>query len=343
MRNSSGEFRTMIMRKFTDDCLINVSRTLLSGSWTTRTSKHGSQRRASPICGAQARVRPSLKCHIYANWLLSWLGQNNDCVSPPGLSTISFRLTVNRTAVVDAAKYRKSTLPTATVFYYCQNEQYESLQTGAILSSFIKQLCEILRRTSNSFPEVFMRGLQKFFGNDRTVPDFEDLEDLFMQIFYHVPNTVYVVDGIDALDGENSKRLLKLIQSIFCGRKSLEGSRILLLSRDHIEGYINISTFIPGIQHISTSTNIMGDIKKFIEMTIIDKTMHRKLTEDQGLLEELKSILLTESVGMYASRFHIPYSSSSCSLMHWLYIGFSGCIFNWKSFGVGASQTQRFD
>uniref|UniRef100_A0A093VRU7 Ankyrin repeat and KH domain-containing protein mask n=2 Tax=Talaromyces marneffei PM1 TaxID=1077442 RepID=A0A093VRU7_TALMA len=207
--------------------------------------------------------------------------------------------TMIATAVVDAAKYRNSELPTATVFFYCQNEQDESLQAPAILSSFIKQLCEFMRRTSNSFPEGALQELQKFFGNDRIVPDFEDLKDLFMHIFYQVPNTIYVVDGIDMLDRNNSKRLLKLIQSIFCGRKSLEGSRILLLSRDHIEGYINISTFMPGIRQISTSTNILADIKHFIDMSIVDKTMDRKLTDDHLLLEELKSTLLAESTGMF--------------------------------------------
>lgn len=84
----------------------------------------------------------------------------------------------------------------------------------------------------------------------------------------------------------------------------------MLLSRDHIEGYINISTFIPGIRHISTSANVTGYIEHFIEISIVDKTMHRKLTDDRQLLEELKSALLAESAGMYVSGFHIPHSSS---------------------------------
>jgi hypothetical protein len=206
---------------------------------------------------------------------------------------------------VDAAKYRKSELPAATVFFYCQNEQHGSLEVSAILSSFIKQLCEFLRRISRSFPEGFLEKLKRFFGNDRVVPDFEDLKDLFMQIFYNVPDTIYVVDGIDALDRENSKRLLKLIQSIFCGLRSLEGSRIILLSREHIEGYINIATFMPGIRQISTSVNIMGDIQNYIETSIIDKTMYRQLTDDRLLLENMKSTLLAESAGMYESSFNV--------------------------------------
>lgn len=120
-----------------------------------------------------------------------------------------------------------------------------------------------------------------------------------MEVFYSVPNTMYIVDGVDALDEENSNRLLKFIQSIFCGLKPLQGSRILLFSREQISGFINIATFIPGIRQISTLENVMGDIQRYIETSIVDKTMSRKLTNDRPLLEEIKSVLLTESSGMY--------------------------------------------
>lgn len=137
------------------------------------------------------------------------------------------------------------------------------------------------------------------------MPDFEDLQDVFMEVFYNVPNTIYIVDGIDALDEENSNSFLRFVQSIFCGSKSLQGSRILLFSREQISGFINIATFIPGIRQISTLDNVMGDIKRYIETSIVDKTMSRKLTSDRQLLEEIKSVLLTESSGMYGSSFDI--------------------------------------
>lgn len=89
MRGSSDRFQIMTMRKFTEDCLINASRARLSGSWNTQILKRGSQRRASLICGAQARVRLLPTCHIYADWFFSWLGKNNDCVSSPRSVIIS--------------------------------------------------------------------------------------------------------------------------------------------------------------------------------------------------------------------------------------------------------------
>jgi hypothetical protein len=55
-RDSSREFPAMIMRKPTGDCLINGSQIAPNGFWTTRTSKHGLTRGASPVCGAQAKV-----------------------------------------------------------------------------------------------------------------------------------------------------------------------------------------------------------------------------------------------------------------------------------------------
>jgi len=47
----------------------------------------------------------------------------------------------------------------------------------------------------------------------------------------------------------------------------------------------------------------MGDIQRYIETSIIDKTMSRKLTDDRHLLEDIKRVLLTESSGMYDFSF----------------------------------------
>lgn len=196
-------------------------------------------------------------------------------------------LTIDRTAVVEAAKYRYPELRAPIVFFYCENEHYGSLQASYILSSFIKQLCEFLRYTSRTFPEDVIRQIKRFFGHDRRVPDFEDLKDIFTRLFYYVPNTIYVLDGLDALNQEHIKGLLTFIRPLFRDPKSPQGSRILLLSREQIPGYINIATFMPGTCQISTETSVD------------DKAMCRKLTDDRSLLDDIKRVLLTESSGMY--------------------------------------------
>jgi hypothetical protein len=141
--------------------------------------------------------------------------------------------------------------------------------------------------------------VKNFFGHNRTEPDFDDLKDIFIRLFYYVPNTIYILDGFDALDQEHSKSILICFRSLFSSSKSPQGSQLLLLSREQIPGYVDIATFIPEIRQISTSPGVRQDIETYIEMSIIDKTMYRKLTEDALLLQEIKQKLLKESSGMY--------------------------------------------
>ncbi|KAL7795967.1 putative ankyrin repeat-containing protein [Trichoderma ceciliae] len=207
--------------------------------------------------------------------------------------------TMIATAVVEAAKYRSSEGKSPTLFFYCDHEHHGVLDEAYIISSFIKQFCEFLHQTSSQYPKDIAQSLKIFFGPDRTQPDFNDLQDIFVRLFHAVPDTIYIIDGIDALHKEHAKRLLSFIRTLFCSSNLPQGSRILLLSRDQVPGYININTFIQGIHRISTSTNITQDIKIYIESSITEKTMYRKLTNDSAILGEMKRILLNESSDMF--------------------------------------------
>jgi hypothetical protein len=153
---------------------------------------------------------------------------------------------------------------------------------------------------SRPYPEDVAREIRKFFGHNRVKADLDDLKDIFTCFFPHVSDTIYVIDGIDALDREHAKYLLEIFRSLFVDPRAHQGSRILLLSRDQVPGYININTFMPGIRQISTATNVMDDIKTYIDSSITDKTMCRKITGDSSLLREIRQRLLAESSGMYA-------------------------------------------
>ncbi|KAL7949484.1 ankyrin repeat-containing domain protein [Trichoderma barbatum] len=207
--------------------------------------------------------------------------------------------TMIATAVVEAVKYRSSKPNSPTVFFYCDYEHSDGPDASYIISSFIKQLCEFLYKTSGHYLGEIVQDLRKFFGPRRIQPDFDEIQDFFTKLFYAMPGTTYIVDGIDALSEVHASRFLKLIQRLFCSPEASKQSRILLLSRDQIPGYINIDTFIPGIRRISTTQNIVQDIKIYIETSIFDKMMYRKLTGDGELLEDIKKILLSESSDMF--------------------------------------------
>jgi hypothetical protein len=158
-----------------------------------------------------------------------------------------------------------------------------------------------LHRTSRNYPEDVERDIKKFFGHKRVKADLEDLKHIFTRLLHHDSDTVYVLDGVDALDRKHAKSLLEFFRPLFIDSGPQQGPRILLLSRDQVQGYINIKTFMPGIRQISTSANVMQDIETYIQSSITDKNRYRQLTDDPLLIEEIPRRLLAESLGMYAN------------------------------------------
>jgi hypothetical protein len=209
---------------------------------------------------------------------------------------------VNRTSVINAAKCRSSELQDApTVFYFCEDKPKlpDREQASSILSSFIKQLCEFLALRSKAYPDDILESIMRHFGPKSMEPDFEDLKEIFIRLFHYVPNTTYILDGLDALDPKDAKSILGCFRLLFCGSTTQVRSQIMILSRDQIPGYINLSTFMPGTCQISTSFNNVKDIENYIEARITDKMLDRKLTSNSQLLKEISQVLLKRSSGMY--------------------------------------------
>ncbi|PYH48084.1 uncharacterized protein BP01DRAFT_175950 [Aspergillus saccharolyticus JOP 1030-1] len=207
--------------------------------------------------------------------------------------------TVIAASVIEAIRYNPDNTP--TIFFYCENDHGDSLRASSILSSLIRQLCEFLHKNRRPWPVLLMQEIRKSFGSKRVIPDFDDLKYIFQELFDLVPRASYVLDGLDALDNDQSKLLLTVIRSLFSGAAELQGQRIVLFSRDQIPGYVNIETLMPGIGRISTSdkSNTISDIQTYIDYSIRDKTMYRKLTDDPLLVEEVQDVLLRESTGMF--------------------------------------------
>ncbi|KAJ5495358.1 hypothetical protein N7539_000474 [Penicillium diatomitis] len=204
--------------------------------------------------------------------------------------------TMIASAVIDAAKYD---LKTPTAFFYCIEDFPASLDSITILSSLVKQLCGYLLRKDLTLPDNIARDLYRFFGPKRLKPDFDDMAELFSNCYRPLEEVILVVDGIDALGREHAMPLLKVLRLCLVKFGTRSKSRIMLLSRDQVAGFINIDTIMPGILHITTSLNVTQDIKTYIESSVEDKMLYRRLTDDPLLLKEVRQRLLEESSGMF--------------------------------------------
>ncbi|GKZ32353.1 hypothetical protein AbraIFM66950_001691 [Aspergillus brasiliensis] len=147
------------------------------------------------------------------------------------------------------------------IFFYC-DEQYAS-DPSQLLSSFIRQLTEFFIKGTQQFSENGQRMLQKYFGSEREVPDIDDLEDLFASLYSDVTNATYIIDGLDALEQTDARRLLTYFRSLF----RTSGSR--------------------------------ADIQVYIRESIADRMVLQQLTEDNLLIRDMENILLQESSGMF--------------------------------------------
>lgn len=165
-------------------------------------------------------------------------------------------------------------------------------------------------RGTRQFSEHSQKMLQRYFVNEREVPDFEDLQDIFASLHSIVPNTIYIVDGLDALHQTDARRLLTYFRSLSANSGSKKTkSQILISSRDHIVGGTDVATFFPRIHRISTTENVMHDIHIYIEESIADKMVSKQLTDDDGLVNNMMDALLKESSGMYVKIFLFLFNS----------------------------------
>ncbi|KAF7128361.1 hypothetical protein CNMCM5793_003091 [Aspergillus hiratsukae] len=207
--------------------------------------------------------------------------------------------TMTASAAIDAAKYRSTEHTAPTVFFYCESDRPDELNGTYILSSLIRQLCEYLRAKNTSCPNDVKDTLNRFFGKKRVVPDFDDLKDVFIQLFYHIPDTVYILDGLDALNPDQTKDLFEFFRFLSRGSPSPPESRILVFSREQLPGFTGTPPLMAGIHRISTTSNVMPDLQTYIDTSVTDKLMSRTLTDNLALLDEAKQTLLKESSGMF--------------------------------------------
>ncbi|GKZ98794.1 hypothetical protein AnigIFM60653_000128 [Aspergillus niger] len=200
------------------------------------------------------------------------------------------------TAIEEARS--KSLKPHAPIiFFYC-DEQYAS-DLSQLLSSFIRQLTEFIVKGIQQFSENGQRMLQRYFGSKREVPDLDDLEDIFASLYTDVSNATYVIDGLDALEQTDARRLLTYFRLLFqTGGDKAIGRRLLIFSREYFVGGTSVATYLPNVPEISTTCNVLQDIQVYIRESIADRMVLHQLTEDSHLIKDMESILLQESSGM---------------------------------------------
>jgi hypothetical protein len=171
------------------------------------------------------------------------------------------------------------------------------LKASDLLASFIKQLLLYLARIHKPCPAGVQEQIWKFFGTKRTQPDFGDLDDIVISLSKHTVNTIYIIDGLDELDGKEAEEVLRFAKKLIGKKAKQNGSRIAIFSRE-IAPHLKVSRFVPCTVHISTSNSITTGMPLYIETVVEEKFGDCELESDLALIEEIKEKLLKGASGM---------------------------------------------
>jgi len=169
--------------------------------------------------------------------------------------------------------------------FFFSHSNKTRLEATHLFQSYIKQILGYLIMTRNPCPSRIVSYIKQFYGYKRYPPSFDEvIDEIFLPLSALLPSATYIVDGLDECEPEQVREILKTFQKM----GSRRGPRIFISGREALDA----ASSIPGSNTIRISEEYhKEDIRKFINWKIEEKTRERKLTEDERVLQDIKSKL----------------------------------------------------
>jgi hypothetical protein len=173
--------------------------------------------------------------------------------------------------------------PVAHFFY--SSTYMSRLKAIDLFQSYSKQLLDHLSSVEAPFPSKIASCLRQFYSPEALPPNFDELIDkIFIPLGKLLPQTVYVVDGLDECEPAEIQMVLKVVR-----RCNL---RIFISGRENL----NVEHCVPNSSVIRISEEHANeDIRQFIEWKIKGKMLERKITENGSLVQNIKSTLVSKA------------------------------------------------
>ena len=176
------------------------------------------------------------------------------------------------------------------VFHFFYSHSYKSqLRAANLFQSYIKQILNHLNTHKILYPSEIIVCLERFFGPTPSPPTFDEIVGrIFSPLSKLIIRATYVVDGLDECEPREISKVLK----IFSGLALQGGVRLLISGRESLDVIRAISSFIM----VSVpEEHAREDVRKFVNWKIEEKMQERQLTENSGVLEEVKMTLIDKA------------------------------------------------
>lgn len=175
-------------------------------------------------------------------------------------------------------------------FFYSHSNKSQ-IRAEHLFRSYIKQIIGFLDTIGKSCPRGVVGFVKRFYGPKQPHPPSfgEVIDKVFVPLCEFLtellPSVTYIVDGLDECEMGEERKVLSTFQKIVSHHAP---PRIFISGREGL----NVPNFIQGSATIRVSNeDSKGDIYRFIEWRINEKMQERQLTEDENVLQDVKSKL----------------------------------------------------
>lgn len=142
-------------------------------------------------------------------------------------------------------------------------------------------------------PEEVQTTIRYFYNPAGPEPDLDDIVDIFARLYGAVPDTFFVIDGLDEMNSAEASAILSTFHNLL---QAEHLQKVFIASRDKI-GLGVTPDFALRIRLSPEETS--EDIKLYIETEISRKLrQERVLTDDPELCAQIKRRLSEEARGM---------------------------------------------
>lgn len=174
-------------------------------------------------------------------------------------------------------------------FFFNHSSKFR-LKAIHLFESYIKQMLGFLDNAGHVCPHELTCVVKRFYGPNRCQPNFaEIIEMIFIPLGEFLnqatPSATYIVDGLDECESVERRLVLDTFRNMMQQRDT---QRVLVSGREdlHVTNFIENSMTL----RIANKDN-EEDIREFIEWKIEAKLRERQLTENECILQDIKSKL----------------------------------------------------
>jgi hypothetical protein len=187
-----------------------------------------------------------------------------------------------RSTAVQHMIQRSQTTGHLVAHFFYSHSKKSRLKAAYLFRSYIKQIISYLDMTGKQCPLRIISYIKRFYGPKRHYPEFEEIiDEIFVPLSELLPNTIYVVDGLDECELKEVRKVLKAFQKMI----SQYGTRIFISGREALD----VTNSIPdSIAVVMSDEDNREDIRRFIEWRIGEKMWERQLTEKESVLQDIK-------------------------------------------------------